>query len=391
MIFRPFIDPISPIDFYAGDDREFSLLLPVYRSLSDDRRGNFYSSSRVKDNNGVNLIKVRSERLDGFAPLAVCSYRALHNVYVIGEERPFIMIEFEHSRETRGLTQVVSLFLCHEVQTVQLRKTITDNVILFTTAENAAQKIVEFVSGKTVEYIENVDGHSVGLVYMSWGEKAYNAVERSVASLRRLGYSYPVTIVGDMQKKSDKYNLINVNDVDPFDRTQRKNFKFRAGRVKPLLYNLSPYHYTLYLDADTIFIQPIHQAFTLLKDYDLLVTEEKLSLKDLYNKKLAGWEINIIERDVTIVELDGDDQQRFINSGVLFFKKSRKAKNVFSDWSTEWMRFQEWDEQLALMRAIHKNKAKVLRLPVEWNSPHPDDSSIIFHNYGRGSIRENPS
>jgi hypothetical protein len=110
----------------------------------------------------------------------------------------------------------------------------------------------------------------------------------------------------------------------------------------------------------------------------------------LYNKKLAGWEINILERDVTVSEMGGDATQKFINSGVVFFKKDPKVEKLFSDWHTEWTRFQEWDEQLALMRAIHANQeVKVKRLPVEWNNPHPDRKSIIYHSYGRGIVRKN--
>lgn len=242
----------------------------------------------------------------------------------------------------------------------------------------------------SVKHETHIDGHSVGIIYMAFGHKAGASVRRSIFSLQRLGISYPVTVVGDARVMGTDYR--EWIGESPFDTTKKTNFRFRAGRIKPLLYQCSPYDWTLYIDADTNFMQPIEEGFRHLKDHDLVVTEEKLSLAELYNKQLAGWEINIQERDTTVIEIGGDDTQKFINSGVMFFRKGPHVEKVFADWHAEWKRFQEWDEQLALTRAIYANPdVKIHRLPVKWNAPHlyePD--CIIYHAYGRGNIRANP-
>jgi len=64
---------------------------------------------------------------------------------------------------------------------------------------------------------------------------------------------------------------------------------------------------------------------------------------------------------------------------------------VFDAWGEEWDKWQQWDEQLSLMRAMYRVGAdvKIKYLDVDWNHPHRDQAEIIFHNYGRGPVRSN--
>lgn len=389
MIFTPpVIDLDTCIDFYAGNERSYRNLLPVWKALSN-RRGDFYTSYLVR-NSDIEIHRLPNH-LEGKRPIIVSSYKDLNDLFTVGDERPFIMYEAEHNNESRGLINIVSMFMCKDHKAVEFRKTISNEVYGVDDPASIVAAIETFIKGKEIKHYKKIGNKTVGIVYMAWGEKALQAIRSSVATLRRLGYSYPVSIVGDFpdDMQLDNFNFIQCN-VSPFDRTKEKNFHFRAGRIKPLLCKLSPYDLNLYIDADTYFIKPVHSAFEMLANYDLCITEEKLSLGDLYNKKLAGWELNLIERDMTIKELDGNAAQKFINSGVIFFQKNKKTLKLFSDWYAEWLRYQEWDEQLAFMRAINKNKdVNVRKLPVDWNSPHLTNTSIIFHNYGRGDVRSN--
>jgi hypothetical protein len=115
-------------------------------------------------------------------------------------------------------------------------------------------------------------------------------------------------------------------------------------------------------------------------------------ISKLYNKALAGWEVNIQERDFTLEAIGHDEN--FLNSGVIFFRKSPAAAALFKAWQDEWPRFAQWDEQLALTRAIYQvPDLNVKRLGMDWNHPHRDKSRtvVIFHNYGRGDVRTNVS
>jgi hypothetical protein len=188
----------------------------------------------------------------------------------------------------------------------------------------------------------------------------------------------------------DGFDFIEWRGESPFDPRQRRNFQFRAARVKPFLYGLSPFERTLYIDADTEFMDDILPGFEALGEYDVAIARENLTLHQLYNKALAGWEINIKERDATIEELGADPQEFFLNSGVLFFRKSRATKLAMARWHTAWLEWQEWDEQLAFMRALHRTpEAKVNIFEPEWNYPHRHKGIVIFHNYGRGVVRMN--
>lgn len=387
MLIPPVINSDSRIDFYAGSIESFQHLKSLYDALPPERRGAFYASPSVIYLSSFGIDVKKFDESDN-SPLVVADYRDLNVIFYTAEDRPLIMFEREYSKDVRGLLKTVTAFLCMDRRVYDFRRISSPNVFYYETIADISKALLKFIKGKTPKHIDEINGKSVGLLYMSFGSKAPRAIRQSIASLERLGISYPVAIVGDAPV--DNHIFQQWEGVSPFDSNKKRNFQFRAGKVKPALCSLSPFDYTLYIDADTRFIKSIHDGFEYLKEYDVCVTQEILMLKDLYNKKMAGWEINLLERDATIIELDNNPDLFFINSGVIFFRKNTKTLKLFSDWYIEWSRFQEWDEQLALMRAIHANeKVKVKSLPVEWNSPHYKDETIIFHNYGRGSVRTN--
>jgi hypothetical protein len=257
-------------------------------------------------------------------------------------------------------------------------------------AERASEVILEYVNSKRPELktIEKVDGESIGLLYMCFGEKAAKAVQSSINSLKSVGLDLRVCVVGDTPV-AGAFSFIEWKGESPFDAEQRENFQFRAGRIKPHLYDLSPFERTLYVDADTEFMSDIISGFEMLSEYDMALAEESLAIGKLYNKPRAGWEINILERNETVAFIGGDAGKKFLNSGVIFFRKCDAVEAVFAEWSSEWMRYQQWDEQLALMRAMHNTPVKYKALSIDWNHPHRDKAKIIFHNYGRGVVRVN--
>jgi hypothetical protein len=234
----------------------------------------------------------------------------------------------------------------------------------------------------------DINGKSIGIIYMSFGGKAARGVMGSIASLRKLGLDIPVVVVGNVPVEGADF--IEWKGQTPFAATEKKNFQFRAGRVKPFLYDYSPFDYTLYIDADTEYLRDITPGFQALEDADIAIAEEKLLISKLYNKAQAGWEINIKEQKQTLREIGKDE--RFLNSGVIFFRKSEATRQLFEAWGREWLRYQQWDEQLALVRAIHQSKElKLKRLSTDWNHPQRNGSRtiVIFHNYGRGVVRSN--
>lgn len=237
-----------------------------------------------------------------------------------------------------------------------------------------------------VRKITSLKGDSIGIIYMGFGKKAAEAIAASRNSMIRLGMDIPVAVVGDAKVMGTK--LIPWTGEDPFDPDERHNFQFRAGRIKPYLYELSPFDRTLYIDADTEFMNKIFlTGFEYLTYFEMAVAQEMLTIGKLYNKPRAGWEINIKERDYTIEQLGRGPDVPFLNSGVIFFRKSDAVAAFMRAWGEEWKVFKQWDEQLSLMRAMAKNPVKLKTLSVQWNCPHRAQARIIFHNYGRGVVR----
>ena len=254
-------------------------------------------------------------------------------------------------------------------------------------ADRAAMALEDFMQDRRpgTRKVDRIHGETVGIIYMCFGAKAAIEIRKSMLSLKNLGIDLPVTVIGDRVLQGADF--IRWEGEDPFDATQRARFQFRAGRVKPAVCMLTPYDRTLYIDADTEFLADILPGFQLLDEYPIALAEELLTIGQLYNRPRAGWEINIQERDATIQELGIDPRTKFLNSGVIFYRKSPEAAGLFNEWSRQWLRWQQWDEQMALMRALHKCSVNYKVLSVDWNHPHRKDASIIFHNYGKGTAR----
>lgn len=234
-----------------------------------------------------------------------------------------------------------------------------------------------------------------GVVYMSFGEKAANLIRRSVETLRQKSGDLPVVLIGDT--RLDGLPFIPWRGESPFDVNQGMNFQFRAGRIKPYFYDLSPFQRSLYLDADTEIMQDIRGGFGYLNGYDFTVAQERHSILGLYNTEKGRWHHDMEEREKTIEEFGGIGHFPFINSGVFFWKKNERTQALFENWAREWLRFQQWDEQAALLRALNKTMVKYLVLSESWNFPikdspmrrRGDQAPVILHLYGRGRARTN--
>ncbi|HEY6018319.1 MAG TPA: hypothetical protein VIY48_00005, partial [Candidatus Paceibacterota bacterium] len=254
----PIIDPETKIDFYAGNDLAFQSLVPLWSSL-DGRRGTFYVSHQVHYPSGKGFARLYN-KFSGYNPVVVTSYHDLHFIFPNLDSHPVIMLERGHQEEHRGLLRAVTLFLCDNEKTEQERLEVTKNVRRFSSHDDLMAKLLQFVKSSDVTFIECLNGKSVGIIYMSFGDKALHGVEKSIFSLRRTGYSYPVAIIGDVCQHNtflSNCQFIRWQGQSPFDARQKRNFQFRAGRIKPSLCKLSPFDYTLYIDADTEYLQSI--------------------------------------------------------------------------------------------------------------------------------------
>lgn len=223
---------------------------------------------------------------------------------------------------------------------------------------------------------------SRGVVYMAWGDQALEQAERSIESLRKAAPRMPVLVVGDAETAKRLAGRRGVEcvtpAVEPFDRGRQPGVQFLAGRVKPLLYGLSPWDETLYVDADSEFEASPAVGFELLGVWDFVLAEtENRSLVD----SIAG-----AEESKWTAEWLGTPHLLYHNSGMLFWRRGPAVERLFGLWAEEWGRFGGWDEQVALLRALLRSEALYLTLPYTWNC-RERPAALLHHRFGTRAAR----
>ena len=389
------------IQFYAREHPRIARLAAIWLAMDPSMRGEFYVPAvnlEYARSLGVEAIGLKgsvNQPLEvlppgGFAPMVTTGYRDLLLSVRTNSKRPQIYLQMDAFKA--AAQNHVQLFMCPNEKRLEWVQQFWPNracQLIGETDRETAETISSYAQKRgNLRVVSEVERESIGIIYMSFGEKAAAAVRESAASLRRVGLQIPVCVIGSTP--AEGLPFVEWTGKSPFDASERTNFQFRAGRVKPLLYELSPFDRTLYLDADTQFVDDILPGFEALGEYDIAIARENLTLQQLYNKKLAGWEINLQERDATVKELGAGPNVFFLNSGVFFFRKSPAVQAGMARWHEAWMEWQQWDEQLAFMRAFYRTpEARVKILDPEWNCPDKKQGIFIFHNYGRGVVRMN--
>jgi hypothetical protein len=226
-----------------------------------------------------------------------------------------------------------------------------------------------------------------GVIYMAWGENAIRQAHYSMMSLWDFERDMPVMVLGDEKagrfyRRIHKVQFVQI-DTDPFDPDGRMGFKFMAGRIKPLMAKLSPWEQTLYVDADSQFARSPQPGFDLLDRWDMAIA--------CHSKGVGGTDwTNVLERDET-AELLGSPHVLYHNSGMIFWRKSERIEALFDAWHQEWLIYQHWDEQVALLRALMKSDVVYRNLPISWNHHDSKKAYILHHQFGKGTARTEKS
>jgi len=234
----------------------------------------------------------------------------------------------------------------------------------------------------------SIHGNTIGLIYMTFGQKAVASAERSYNSLKKIGYDIPAISVGDTPVPGTTF--IEWKGKSPWVEGDPAG-KFYAGEVKPFLYDLSPFDYSLYIDADTEFERSPMPGFEELKYNDMLLwrAEEphylSLSIIKDFDPRLGFSK----QAAIDTVEMIGEKKSGIICSGIIFFKKKASVAQLFKDWYQEWLKYKAWDEQTPLVRAIyfHRDDVVVKSLDGRWNSKSMVNHAIIRHAWGTGRAR----
>jgi hypothetical protein len=208
-----------------------------------------------------------------------------------------------------------------------------------------------------------------GIIYIAIDRHDYLSMAiASALTLRSLGESAPIVIYSDLLPKS-----IVLPERIAIERILcPKNVEgFRSRWLKTFVNRLSPFHKTLFLDADIVPLRPI----------DDLWEYEGLAMALAYRPTIGECDhISPDEYRYTLARLSPSMPQ--FNSGVIRFDRSTTVDRLFECWRTEWRRFGRHD-QLALARAIAITSPPNL-LPQKFNqhSTNIDINSVLGHFSG---------
>ena len=222
-----------------------------------------------------------------------------------------------------------------------------------------------------------------GVVYMAWGENAIRQTKESIHSLHQFCPEMEVLVLGDLETQEAFSTGSHVSSLrmteDPFCENGARGYKFMAGRIKPLIAKLTPFEHTLYVDADTKFVRSPQVGFDLLDRWDLVVAETP-------NRSLKEGLADYKECTDSAAYL-GSPYILYHNSGMIFWRRNERTLKLFELWSEEWLKYQNWDEQVALLRALMRSEVLFLTVPYTWNCNTSKEAFILHHRFGSADAR----
>lgn len=194
-----------------------------------------------------------------------------------------------------------------------------------------------------------------GVMYVAFGHKAREEATKSIASLRKY-HDWPVLVVGDKPLPGER-----------FRRCENRGTPGRWAKVNMDM--LTPWTWTLFLDADTRIHGDLGLGFRLLAaGYDLVMAPSRPQHND------ALRHLSDKEREQTLAELPLDPLQ--LNTGVMWFGPG--AAPLFTLWREEWERWRDKD-QGALLRALYRHPVAVAVLGLPYNDEHGE---VVEHRFG---------
>jgi hypothetical protein len=193
-----------------------------------------------------------------------------------------------------------------------------------------------------------------GFLYIAFGDTARSEALMSINSLKHF-HAETVAVVSDSPIDGARFI-----PSKPVDRGARS--------IKVQLDQLTPFDYTVYLDADTRPRGDLSFLFDALEDgFDLVIAPSSKQDRD------ALWHVDAAEREATFDELGFTPVQ--LQAGVMAF--SRSAAPFFAAWREEWTRFCGQD-QAAFLRALQRVPVKLYVVGQVYNG-----GALVAHLHGR--------
>jgi len=207
-----------------------------------------------------------------------------------------------------------------------------------------------------------------GAIWIAYGRPALREVRRAIETYQEFLNLEPSTAAPVALICEALTPLKNVQHII------REDISWGARQTKVMLDLISPFDYTLYMDADTrVKSTAIFQGFEILKaGWDMVMAPSYRQGSDIFGH------IDQTERKYTFSTLSSAQAIQF-QAGVMWFSKSSRVASLFEAWREEWNRFKVHD-QAALARAIDKVPVRIWVLGKDWNMSR---GKIVDHLFGR--------
>lgn len=198
---------------------------------------------------------------------------------------------------------------------------------------------------------------SLGAIYIAYGENAQREAMMSINTLRAHHPTLPVAVIGDPVRGADQH--IPFEQIDSGGRWAKVNLDL-----------LTPFDFTLYLDADTRIRGDLSAGFDLLRDgWELCIAPS------LMQDNGAFWHVDAAEREATFDDVGYVPVQW--QGGVFFFRRCTAAAELFDVWRQEWQRWRGQD-QAALARALALHPVRLWALGRAYNG-----GELVSHLFGK--------
>lgn len=195
-----------------------------------------------------------------------------------------------------------------------------------------------------------------GVVYVAYGEPAKREARYSAQSLAEHHPRWPVAVISDERCLWAQW-------------IEWPNLGTPGRWAKVNLDRLTPFNHTLFLDADTRVYDKLDIGFDALEaGWEFVMVGSMRQGDTIFSLLLES------ERRRTVYELPLDPYQ--LNTGVIWFRKTRRVTRLFAEWRRQWKRWKHRD-QAALVRALALRPVSMFLLGRPYNG-----GAIVAHRFG---------
>ena len=179
----------------------------------------------------------------------------------------------------------------------------------------------------------------IGVIYVAEGREYSDLARQSAISLRTHEPTLPILLFTDQVETNEVFD-----EVRPIpDGCKRA----KIGSMAQM-----PFEYNLFLDCDTLVVQPLGDLFEILDRFDLALCHDVRRSSELIER---GW------REKTPYAFPQ------MNSGVMLFKRSSAMISFFAKWAETYETAGLDRDQITLKDLLWKTDIRLWVLPPEFN------------------------